>query len=339
MLQDFLLSVIGPDFDGDDFEQLFFHTGACSPVDAFLQQIMNMQPSMDPTNFQPGFAAMPQLLNSVKGNMFHNSGQGALFNLQKRYKKKTKPIDDEEAIKALVTMRQITVIFELFNNEMDFRNQHDSANNRIYQAFTGLDNYIQANNVQRAHNRGPISTNFGSAYRAWYTNVLDTVSKQAFNWIAGTLDVFKQNPYSNSLTTVVQAMNSSPKINAAFLSFPSDLLTWDHGTPMVLHRRGQSDINGACSTAGTVSAIASHATTSPSKTSKTSSSVRPFPCTPSGDTEDHYVCVCTNLATISTVPNTNGDICPWSTLPPAAISNPAFAPSTLASAVASAPAG
>jgi hypothetical protein len=64
-LVDFFASVIGSDFDCDDLNQLA-SLGNCTGS-SVLQQIFDTLPSMSQTAPEPGFAAMSQGLNGMKG--------------------------------------------------------------------------------------------------------------------------------------------------------------------------------------------------------------------------------------------------------------------------------
>ena len=149
---DFLASSLGSDFDCDDLNALF--SLSCSGTN-LLQRIFDQLPSMDPKNIQTGFAAMNRNLNGMKGWMFSQGYSDGRFN--NIYG------TNEQIVQGL---ERQAIIFNLFNSDSGIQLMHDQTNNRIYQAFLGLDNYISTNKIQRANSRGDLTKQFGPAFKA-----------------------------------------------------------------------------------------------------------------------------------------------------------------------------
>ena len=199
---------------------------------------------------------------------------------------------------------------------------HNAGNDRIYQAFLGLDDYITTHNVQRARNRGPIRVRFGPLYQTWYSNYLQQLSRQSFNYVQSGLALIASKGYAGAHTAAVQALRNSHKATAQFLTIQPGSMTWNGQRSLRLHRRDQPFSDGSCKLAGLLTTAPSQTIPSTLVTSGTSTQTA-WPCVPSGNENDVYSCICTNGVTLPTVSASDGDICPWSTLPPAAYSKQA----------------
>ncbi|CAL8584996.1 hypothetical protein XPA_010578 [Xanthoria parietina] len=143
---DFLGSLLGSDFDGDDMNRLF---SACG---AKLQKTFDQLPSMDPNNVQTGFAAMNKNLNGMKGWMFSPKFADARFG----------KIYDTDA-KIIQGLERQAIIFDWFNSDSGIQSLHDGTNNR----------------------RGDILLQFGPTYKKWYLQLLEKVGSATFDWASG----------------------------------------------------------------------------------------------------------------------------------------------------------
>lgn len=165
---DFLGSLLGSDFDGDDMNRLF---SACGVK---LQKTFDQLPSMDPNNVQTGFAAMNKNLNGMKGWMFSPKFTDARFG----------KIYDTDA-KIIQGLKRQAIIFDWFKSDSGIQSLHDGTNNRIYSAFVALDGAISSTKIRRAKGRGDILLQFGPTYKKWYLQLLEKVGSATFNWASG----------------------------------------------------------------------------------------------------------------------------------------------------------
>lgn len=221
---DFLADLLTSELDCDDLNELFF--SSCSGTN-LLQRIFNQLPSMDPKNIQTGFAAMNQYLNGMKGWMFSQRYSDPLFN--RLYK------TNEQIIQGL--QRQ-AIIFNLFNTDSGIQSMHDQTNNRVYQAFLGLDNYISTNKIQRAKSRGDYTLQFGPAFKAWYGQLLSNTGSAAFAWASDQLYKLKSDPsISDCLKKAITAFQSSELYGEDKFQIDQSHLSWVASPLVFLSRR------------------------------------------------------------------------------------------------------
>ena len=153
------------DFDCDDLNALF---GSCG---FSLQIIYDQLPSMNERNEQTGFAFMNRNLNGMKGWMFSRGFARARF--------KQIYSDDNKVLQGL---ERQAIIFNLFNTDSGIQSMHNQANNRFYSIFLALDDFISANNVQRARGRGPLKLKFGPTFKTWYGQLLTDIGTETYKW-------------------------------------------------------------------------------------------------------------------------------------------------------------
>lgn len=244
-IADFIGSLLrsGPnDFDCDDLNALFFLP---PPRPSLLQQIYNQLPSMDTKNVVTGFAFMAISLNGMKGWMFKLDYKDTLFNTI------YKPKDDEALLQAI---ERQAIIFDLFNTDSGYQLMHDQTNNRIYQAFLGLDNYIAAHNIQRPHGRGNMVRFFGPVSRTWYSGLLSNTSSEAWYWADRNLRTAAARAAAGECETIkraVDTLENSPLFGQAQFQIDQSHLTWDVTASLALGRRdlsGPGGLDGAPTT-------------------------------------------------------------------------------------------
>jgi len=200
-IADFIGSLLrsGPnDFDCDDLNALFFLP---PPRPSLLQQIYNQLPSINTKNVKTGFAFMAITLNGVK-DWIQAGLQRHPFNTIYN------PEDDEALLQAI---ERQAIIFDLFNTDSGYQLMHDQTNNRIYQAFLGLDNYIAAHNIQRPHGRGNMVRFFGPVFRTWYSGLLSNTSSEAWYWADRNLRTAAARAAAGECEKIKRAVDTAQK--------------------------------------------------------------------------------------------------------------------------------
>ena len=226
---DFLASLLGTDFDCDDMNSLFSSCGVK------LQKIFDQLPSMDPKNVQPGFAAMNQNLNGMKGWMFSQGFSATKFG--QIYS------SDEKILQGL---ERQAIIFDWFNSDSGIQSMHDETNNRIYGAFLALDDYISANKVQRANGRGDLAQKFGPAFKTWYGQLLDNTGSASWTWATNQvtrLDADTSLP--DCLRRAINAFQSNPLYSEDKFKIDQSHLSWT-ATSVTLKRSLLFERDEAC---------------------------------------------------------------------------------------------
>ena len=297
---DFLASSLGNDFDCDDLNALF--SLSCSGTN-LLQRIFDQLPSMDPGNIQTGFAAMNKNLNGMKGWMFSQGYSDSRFN--NIYNTNEKIIQGLE--------RQV-IIFNLFNSDNGIQSLHDQTNNRIYQAFLGLDNYILRNNIQRANRRGDLTKQFGPAFKAWYGQLLSNTGLAAYGWASSQVVRLDSDPsVPDCLKRAIGTFQSSPLYGTTKFQIDQSHLSWV-ATPLALNKRDLFGRDGACTastntsttpatTLSTVSSQTSGNSSMPASVASSSPSSSPSSSTSSSSTAARSSV--TSSATSSTTPSSS----------------------------------
>ena len=190
---------------------------------------------MDPKNIQTGFAAMNRNLNGMKGWMFSQGYLDGRFN--NIYGTNEKIVQGLE--------RQ-AIIFNLFSSDSGIQSMHDQTNNRIYQAFLGLDNYISTNKIQRANSRGDITKQFGPAFKAWYGQLLSNTGSAAYGWASSQVSRLNSDPsVPDCLKKAISAFQYSPLYGTTKFQIDQSHLSWV-ATPLALNKRDVFGRDGAC---------------------------------------------------------------------------------------------
>lgn len=177
----FLTSMIGTSsFSCDDMTTVFFPgTAAC---DNKMQIVFNQLPSMDVKNIQNGFIALEQSVNGIKGYIF-SQGLGTspyyISNRANTFQNQVGALQDACMAFAILSQPEVKVLYDL-------------TNNRIYQAFLGVDALI-TNNALKDTSGAPLQANWGSSFKTWMTNHLDTISGDAWSWAEALLSQLQED--------------------------------------------------------------------------------------------------------------------------------------------------
>ena len=177
----FLSSMIGTSsFSCDDMNTVFFPgTAAC---DNKMQTIFNQLPSMDVKNIQNGFIALEQSVNGIKGYIF---GQGLGTN---QYYIKNRANSFQNQVGAL---QDACMAFAVLS-QPEVKALYDVTNNRMYQAFLGVDALI-TNNALKDSSGAPLQANWGSSFKSWMTDYLGTISGDAWAWAEALLSQLQED--------------------------------------------------------------------------------------------------------------------------------------------------
>ena len=182
---------------------------------------------MDPKNIKSGFAAMEQSLNGMKGWMFNQDYSSSSF---------TRLYPDNKPEAVIQGLERQAIIFDLFNTDSGFQRMHDETNNRIYQAFIGLDNYVHDANISRAHDRGAITLEFGQAFKDWYQTWLSEIGTSAFTWASGQVKRLTSDSILSSCNEDIQkaiaAFQKSPLYGEEQFRIDQSHLTWIDNPPL-----------------------------------------------------------------------------------------------------------
>lgn len=246
---DFLKSSMDSDFDCDDLRELFFPS--CPGID-ILQRIFDQLPSMDPKNIQTGFAAMNRNLNGMKGWMFLQGFSKDGFSSD-RFKNIYNTNE-----KTLQALERQAIIFNFFNTDEGIQSMHDQTNNRIYQAFLGLDKYISTKKIQRASERGDLTKKFGPLYKAWYEKLLSDTGSETYSWASSQVSRLQLDPsVPDNLKKGINAFISSPLYGRDKFQIDQSHLSWKD-SPLDL---GIFAKRGLCQVATSTPKISSSSTT------------------------------------------------------------------------------
>lgn len=177
----FLSSMIGTSsFSCDDMNTVFFSgTAAC---DNKMQTIFNQLPSMDVKNIQNGFIGLEQSVNGLKGFIF---GQGLGTN---PYYIKNRANSFQNQVGAL---QDACMAFAILS-QPEVKALYDLTNNRMYQAFLGVDALI-TNNALKDSSGAPLQADWGSSFKSWMTDYLGTISGDAWTWAEALLSQLQED--------------------------------------------------------------------------------------------------------------------------------------------------
>lgn len=177
----FLNSMIGTSsFSCNDMNTVFFPgTAAC---DNKMQTIFNQLPSMDVKNIQNGFIGLEQSVNGIKGFIF---GQGLgtnpfyIKNRANSFQNQVGALQDACMAFAILSQPEVKALYDL-------------TNNRVYQAFLGVDALI-TNNALKDSGGAPLQANWASSFKTWMTNYLETISGDAWSWAEALLSQLQED--------------------------------------------------------------------------------------------------------------------------------------------------
>ncbi len=158
---------------------VFFPCGQ-NKIQKILDQLPGMQLSNQPNqpkNIKPGFAGLEQAINSVKGFMFDKGIDPPSVYFRKRL------INTETKIR---TIQEFIMLFGIIKDPA-FQKMYDETNNRVYQAFSGVDYSITNKTLQRADGT-PMSATWASTYKTWMTAYLVDIAAPAWTWASSTRD-------------------------------------------------------------------------------------------------------------------------------------------------------
>lgn len=204
----FLGSMIGTSsFSCDDMNTVFFPgTATC---DNKMQIIFNQLPSMDVKNIQNGFIALEQSVNGIKGYIF---GQGLGTN---PYYIKNRANTFQNQIGAL---QDACMAFAVLS-QPEVKALYDLTNNRMYQAFLGVDALI-TNNALKDSSGAPLQANWGSSFKTWMTDYLGTISGDAWTWAEAFLSQLQEDTNNDATLSDEQKISQLRQ------------LTWIENSPL-----------------------------------------------------------------------------------------------------------
>lgn len=256
----FLTSMIGTSsFSCDDMNTVFFPgTAAC---DNKMQTIFNQLPSMNVNNIQNGFIGLEQSVNGIKGFIF-SQGLGTnpyyISNRANTFQNQVGALQDACMAFAILSQPEVKALYDL-------------TNNRMYQAFLGVDALITTNALKDTSGT-PLQANWGSSFKTWMTNYLDTISGDAWSWADALLSQLQED--TNNDATLSSDQKTSQLRQLSWIGnsplwgedqFSLDFgLTWTVGTLALrsLMERDYSCPLSPASTGPTFASSSSQATTS-----------------------------------------------------------------------------
>lgn len=221
----FLSSMIGTSsFSCDDMNTVFFPgTAAC---DNKMQTIFNQLPSMDVKNIQNGFIALEQSVNGIKGYIF---GQGLgtnpyyIKNRSNSFQNQVGALQDACMAFAILSQPEVKALYDL-------------TNNRMYQAFLGVDALI-TNNALKDSSGSPLQADWGSSFKSWMTDYLGTISGDAWTWAEALLSQLQED--TNNDATLSEEQKTSQLRQLTWIEnsplWSEDQFTLDFGLSWYVH--------------------------------------------------------------------------------------------------------
>ena len=129
-------------------------------------------------NTNEGFASLDTSINGAKGHMFGKALDPPSAHFKKDRLKKLST--------RIKTIQDYVMLFDIMKDS-DFKQMNDATNNRLYQAFTDIDQSI-TNCGLRKTNGKPFLAHWASRYRTWMEQYLDDVSPPVWQWVSDTLN-------------------------------------------------------------------------------------------------------------------------------------------------------
>ena len=196
-------------------------------------------------NINPGFAGLEQPINAVKGYMFDKGIDPPSY-----YFKKARLQTTQQKIN---TIQDYTMLFGVIKDP-DFQKMYDVTNNRMYQAFSGVDYLIINNNLKRADGT-PMSATWAESYKTWTTQYLIDIAAPAWTWASTTRDDLETQLNADTTTdpaTKAAQLNLLTEIKTApgfsQSAFVCDFgLTWQTGRLNIRDLEGLVKRDGSCS--------------------------------------------------------------------------------------------
>ncbi|KAL9628096.1 MAG: hypothetical protein Q9164_007394 [Protoblastenia rupestris] len=181
----FLRTKIGTsDFSCDDMERVFFPCGE-NKMQKIFDQLPGMQLSAQTggangpikKNINLGFVGLEQALNGVKGYLFGKDilTPSGYFTRLRLTTPQTK----------INTIQDLIMMFDIINTDADFQRMYDVTNDRIYQAYAGLDDFITTNALQRADGT-QLPATWAADYKDWMNGWLVEIAEPAWEWASTT---------------------------------------------------------------------------------------------------------------------------------------------------------
>ena len=235
----FLNSMIGTSsFSCDDMNTVFFPgTAACNNK---MQAIFNQLPSMDVRNIQNGFIGLEQSVNGIKGFIF-GKGLGTnpfyIKNRANTFQNQVGALQDACMAFAILSQSEVKALYDL-------------TNNRMYQAFLGVDALI-TNYALQDSNGAPLQANWGSSFKTWMTSYLESISGDAWSWAEALLSQLQEDTNNDatlssdqkaSQQTQLSWIENSPLWGEEQFTLGFDL-SWTTGT---LALRSLMERDGSC---------------------------------------------------------------------------------------------
>ena len=317
LLNVFLTTMIGTSsFSCDDMNTVFFPSSA--PCDNKLQTIFNQLPSTDYNNIQNGFIGLEQSVNGIKGFIF---GQG--LGTDAAYLK----YRASSYMGQIGALQDAIMTFSISNDPV-VTPMFDVTNNRIYQAFLGVDGLITKNKL--THKDGTaIEANWGESFKTWLTGYLGTIAGDAWTWASAlqpklvsqitadnTLDATTKATYLRLLNNI----QSSSGWGQSQFTFNFDL-SWTQAS-LILRDLIERD-NSCPAGTGTASAVQATGTPSVSVSSNPASSPASISnagttkspstpaTTPAGSTTGSPSAKITSALASTPLPDCMADGAPW----------------------------
>ena len=137
---------------------------------------------MDVKNIQNGFIGLEQSVNGIKGFIF---GQGLgtnpfyIKNRANSFQNQVGALQDACMAFAILSQPEVKALYDL-------------TNNHVYQAFLGVDALI-TNNALKDSGGAPLQANWGSSFKTWMTNYLETISGDAWSWAEALLSQLQED--------------------------------------------------------------------------------------------------------------------------------------------------
>ena len=158
-------------------------------------------------NINPGFAGLEQALNGVKGYMFDKG-----INPPSSYFQRSRLATTQSKID---TIQDFIMLFGVIRDP-DFQRMFDVTNNRMYQAYAGVDYLITTNTLKKADG-SPLPATWASDYKTWMTQYLADIATPAWTWASTTRDDLETQ--LNADTTM------DPTVKAAQLKLLANIKT------------------------------------------------------------------------------------------------------------------
>jgi hypothetical protein len=273
----------------------------------FTPCILNTLVNLVPSPQNPEFVAMRKNLNSFKGAMFK---KGELAN---SFFTSSFATDTDLQIQALQDIGITVAVF----NEPAVVSLFDTTNQRMYNAFQGLDQLVEHSSIALTFP----NFKFADAYQVFMQDTLSQASSEAFafvkTWMAtvesGLAAMDPNNEETKRLQTNYNGFKNSGFSSQSHYSFSANLnLAGGGGTP-IQFKRSLEARDGSCTLgqSSQVSSSPTSASSSPGQSSQVSSS----PTSASSSPGQSSQASSSQTSTSTSVPTTSTSTTPTSTTP------------------------